>query len=85
MKILVAIIALLNVFALSAENDGKLKIGIKKRVENCTVKSKNGDFIHVHYRYLSWDFPALLDFRYKTLLFPVTEELWKTEVNLIHL
>jgi len=27
----------------------KLQIGIKKRVENCTVKSKKGDLIHVHY------------------------------------
>lgn len=29
--------------------DGKLKIGVKKRVENCTIKTKKGDLIHIHY------------------------------------
>ncbi|KAG8228321.1 hypothetical protein J437_LFUL007039 [Ladona fulva] len=29
---------------------GKLQIGIKKRVENCQIKSKNGDFLHMHYK-----------------------------------
>ncbi|XP_030373695.1 peptidyl-prolyl cis-trans isomerase FKBP2 [Scaptodrosophila lebanonensis] len=28
----------------------KVKIGVKKRVENCTRKSKNGDLVHVHYK-----------------------------------
>ncbi|KAK5639022.1 hypothetical protein RI129_011514 [Pyrocoelia pectoralis] len=28
----------------------KLKIGIKKRVENCVSKSKKGDLLHVHYK-----------------------------------
>ncbi|PSN31552.1 Peptidyl-prolyl cis-trans isomerase FKBP2 [Blattella germanica] len=27
----------------------KLQIGVKKRVENCQVKSKKGDFLHMHY------------------------------------
>lgn len=27
----------------------KLKIGVKKRVDNCQVKSKKGDFLHMHY------------------------------------
>ncbi|XP_063234059.1 peptidyl-prolyl cis-trans isomerase FKBP2 [Bacillus rossius redtenbacheri] len=27
----------------------KLQIGIKKRVENCKVKSKKGDLLHMHY------------------------------------
>jgi FKBP-type peptidyl-prolyl cis-trans isomerase len=27
----------------------KLQIGVKKRVENCTVKSKKGDILHMHY------------------------------------
>jgi len=27
----------------------KLQIGIKKRVENCTIKSKRGDLLHMHY------------------------------------
>ncbi|KAL7012746.1 hypothetical protein ACKWTF_015016 [Chironomus riparius] len=29
--------------------DGKLKIGIKKRVENCEQKSRKGDLLHVNY------------------------------------
>ncbi|KAK4871831.1 hypothetical protein RN001_015955 [Aquatica leii] len=28
----------------------KLKIGVKKRVENCITKSKKGDLLHVHYK-----------------------------------
>ncbi|KAJ4441502.1 FK506-binding protein 2A [Periplaneta americana] len=27
----------------------KLQIGVKKRVDNCQVKSKKGDFLHMHY------------------------------------
>lgn len=27
-----------------------LQIGIKKRIENCTVKSKKGDLLHLHYK-----------------------------------
>lgn len=26
-----------------------LQIGIKKRMENCTAKSKKGDLLHLHY------------------------------------
>lgn len=29
--------------------EAKLKIGIKKRVENCTVKTRKGDMVHMHY------------------------------------
>uniref|UniRef100_A0A1L8DTX8 peptidylprolyl isomerase n=1 Tax=Nyssomyia neivai TaxID=330878 RepID=A0A1L8DTX8_9DIPT len=29
--------------------EAKLKIGIKKRVENCTQKTKKGDLVHMHY------------------------------------
>lgn len=31
------------------EQAGKLKIGIKKRVDNCEHKSKKGDIIHMNY------------------------------------
>lgn len=31
------------------EQAGKLKIGIKKRVDNCEHKSKKGDLIHMNY------------------------------------
>ncbi|XP_054744266.1 peptidyl-prolyl cis-trans isomerase FKBP2 [Anastrepha obliqua] len=36
----------------STKEDAKptVKIGIKKRVENCEVKARKGDTIHVHYR-----------------------------------
>ena len=27
----------------------KLQIGVKKRVDNCTVKSRRGDLLHMHY------------------------------------
>ena len=30
----------------------KLQIGLKKRVDNCTVKSKRGDLLHMHYTVL---------------------------------
>ena len=27
----------------------KLQIGVKKRVEDCKIKSKKGDVLHMHY------------------------------------
>lgn len=49
----VALIALVLVVlatvAASADQAGKLKIGIKKRVENCENKTKKGDLIHMNY------------------------------------
>lgn len=27
----------------------KLQIGIKRRVENCAMKSRRGDLLHMHY------------------------------------
>lgn len=27
----------------------KLQIGVKKRVDNCTLKSRRGDLLHMHY------------------------------------
>ncbi|XP_058056123.1 peptidyl-prolyl cis-trans isomerase FKBP2 [Anopheles bellator] len=32
-----------------ASGEGKLKIGVKKRVENCSVRTKKGDLVHMHY------------------------------------
>lgn len=29
--------------------ESKLQIGIKKRVENCTIKTRKGDLVHMHY------------------------------------
>lgn len=35
--------------AQSVHAEAKLKIGVKKRVENCTVRTKKGDLVHMHY------------------------------------
>ncbi|CAM6031754.1 unnamed protein product [Sphagnum compactum] len=32
-----------------AKSEPKLKIGVKKRVENCTIRSRKGDLLHMHY------------------------------------
>lgn len=48
----VAVLALILVVlatVASADQAGKLKIGIKKRVENCENKTKKGDLIHMNY------------------------------------
>jgi peptidylprolyl isomerase/FK506-binding protein 2 len=34
----------------NAKAKKKLQIGVKKRVDNCQVKSKKGDFLHMHYK-----------------------------------
>lgn len=36
-------------FASGADQAGKLKIGIKKRVENCDQKTRKGDMVEMHY------------------------------------
>ena len=36
----------------------KLQIGIKKRVENCTIKSRKGDLLSMHYTVISFIFVA---------------------------
>ncbi|XP_035904268.1 peptidyl-prolyl cis-trans isomerase FKBP2 [Anopheles stephensi] len=35
--------------AQSVHAESKLKIGVKKRVDNCTVRTKKGDLVHMHY------------------------------------
>lgn len=34
----------------NSDSKNKLQIGIKKRIENCNIKSKKGDFLQMHYR-----------------------------------
>nr|XP_032660267.1 peptidyl-prolyl cis-trans isomerase FKBP2 isoform X2 [Chelonoidis abingdonii] len=34
---------------LGTEGKKKLQIGVKKRVENCPIKSRKGDVLHMHY------------------------------------
>ena len=47
------VLALLSVPAVSCLGEEKkvtkLQIGVKKRVENCEVKSRKGDTLHMHY------------------------------------
>lgn len=52
MKVYVSLVVLLCLMAISAtwaDQSSKLKIGIKKRVENCENKTKKGDLIHMNY------------------------------------
>ncbi|XP_055611837.1 peptidyl-prolyl cis-trans isomerase FKBP2 [Uranotaenia lowii] len=46
--LLLLALTVLCVSLVSAE-EKKLKIGVKKRVENCTVRTKKGDLVHMHY------------------------------------
>lgn len=49
-KIILLLLVCIVVVVLAKENKSKkLQIGIKKRVDNCTVKSKRGDLLHMHY------------------------------------
>ncbi|KAJ8676050.1 hypothetical protein QAD02_011836 [Eretmocerus hayati] len=43
------IIFIQSYFCENANSKKKLQIGIKKRVDNCTLKSKRGDTVHVNY------------------------------------
>lgn len=43
-----ATLMLLSVITLTI-GEKKLQIGVKKRVQDCTVKSRNGDKLHMHY------------------------------------
>ena len=38
-----------HVLAADKKNTKKLQIGVKKRVENCSKRSKSGDTLHMHY------------------------------------
>lgn len=51
MKLIILTLSLLFALSSAVEKDGKakLQIGIKKRIENCTVKTKKGDLVHIHY------------------------------------
>ncbi|GAB0096062.1 Peptidylprolyl isomerase [Sergentomyia squamirostris] len=49
MKALISFAVLAVMVAMEANGEGKLKIGIKKRVENCSLKTKKGDLVHMHY------------------------------------
>jgi len=45
----VCILASVAMSVVCEEKVKKLQIGVKKRVENCQVKSKKGDLLHMHY------------------------------------
>lgn len=42
-------LASLLTLAADKKNTKKLQIGVKKRVENCSKRSKSGDTLHMHY------------------------------------
>ncbi|KAG8437968.1 hypothetical protein GDO86_008595 [Hymenochirus boettgeri] len=44
-------VILLSLLSTASANEGrkKLQIGVKKRVENCPIKSRKGDTLHMHY------------------------------------
>lgn len=54
MKFLLAIFCVFTVLVAhlclgDGDTKAKLKIGVKKRVENCTLKSKKNDLLSMHY------------------------------------
>lgn len=51
-KLLFCVIVCVIALELVTSKEGKsnkLQIGIKKRVDNCAIKSKRGDLLHMHY------------------------------------
>lgn len=59
---LVAVAVLFLQLAVQCSAEAKLQIGIKKRVENCPIKSRKGDLVHMHYTV-----SALSIFNYKII------------------
>lgn len=49
MKLIVVTVSLFVTACLAATSPGKLQIGIKKRVEDCTMKTRKNDLVHIHY------------------------------------
>lgn len=49
MKNIFAILSVLLTLCLAVNGEAKVQIGVKKRVENCTNKSRKGDLVHIHY------------------------------------
>lgn len=48
-EIVILILSLFAASSLAANGQGKLQIGIKKRVEDCQLKTKKGHLVHIHY------------------------------------
>ena len=44
----------------SSAKDGKLRIGVKKRPESCTTKSRKGDTLTMHYTVRTWHYVAVI-------------------------
>lgn len=47
MKFLLVCLVLITIQLVNCNENSKLKIGIKKRVENCDMKSRKQDLLHV--------------------------------------
>ena len=49
MRNFIGIFSILLAVVCTVAAEGKLQIGVKKRVENCTYKTRKNDLIHIHY------------------------------------
>lgn len=49
MKLIFVLVSMFAATCYAANGQGKLQIGIKKRVEDCTTKTRKGDLVHIHY------------------------------------
>lgn len=49
MNLILVILSLFAATCYAANGQGKLQIGIKKRVEDCTMKTRKNDLVHIHY------------------------------------
>lgn len=49
MRLLSLVVLLYLVYGSSGEKGKKLHIGVKHRPENCDVRTKNGNVLHMHY------------------------------------
>lgn len=48
MKNIAIILSILGALSLTVAGQ-KIQIGIKKRAENCEIKTQKGDLVHIHY------------------------------------
>ena len=46
---LLCVVSLISVVIFEVEAVDKLQIGVKKRVDDCSIRSKKGDRLHMHY------------------------------------
>lgn len=82
----VLVVCLFAIVSAKESKSKKLQIGIKKRVENCTVKSKRGDLLHMHYAVWTIILNVERFITYlKNFLNINIRALWRMVLNLIRL